>query len=166
MRAADLSTRPEPALRQAWLLRLVLLLVVAGTLVVAAYTYDVGRGAVTMAPELTDYRVPLYVAAGAGVLLVLGGVKVAADLASVVQQSRGDSPEASVLLRRLRVLVWLLAGCLAAGVVTMQVVLSGLDLDMPGVWLLWLVVEAGLVALGGALRERQRRIDDVLVSAR
>jgi len=166
MRAADLSTRPDPAFRQAWLLRLALVLVVAATSVVAVHTYDVARVAVAMAPELADYRVPLYLAAGAGVLLVLVGVTVAADLASAVQQGRGDSPQASVLLRRLRLLVWVLAGCLTAGVVTMEVVLSGLDLDMPIVWLFWLVVEGSLVALARALRARQRRIDDVLVGAR
>lgn len=131
--------------------------VVAGLLGV----HHLGKVSARTAPDLEELRGPLDLAAAGGGALVLIAAVLAwrwSQLATDADRSTDQSVRA---LRHLRLAVAVVGLHLAVCTVGMSAVLDGRGYGMPGLWLLALVVEAGLVALlvASGVAERDARTD-------
>lgn len=137
-------------------LRAALLLVPAVVVAGLLEVHHLGVVSAQTAPDLEPLRSPLDLAAVGGGALVLLTAALAwrsSDLARATDRPTEPSLRA---MRHLRLAVVVLGVYLAVCTVGMSMVLGGRGYGMPGLWLLALLVEAGLVVLLVGLGRTQR----------
>ncbi len=141
-------------MRQTWFLRLLLVLLVAVILAAGGLLYIVSLDLAATYPEVAHLRLPLYGAMLAGLAPVVVAIKAVFDILALIDQGEAFSPCTVTLLRRLRMLVAVMAVYLTLGTVGVWIAL--LPLQSPSILLGWFAGEVILLFLLtlGALFER------------
>ena len=130
--------------RETRLLRFLLVLFLLGLVLGGGLLYALGLESAQAWPELAHLRVPVYLAALVGGVPVVLVVMSVFDFLDAVDRGAAFSLRTVEILRRVRVLVGVLAGYLALGFVGFWV---AADLMHPTLVLLWLAVEGAAVFL-------------------
>ncbi len=120
--------------------------------------HELGLVSASQAPELEGLRLPLDLAAAGGGVLVLVAAALARRRSRLVAATDRPTRAALRALRGVQAAVAVVGLSLAVCTIGMSSVLDRRDLGMPGVWLLALLVEAGLVALLVAAEHEARQV--------
>lgn len=126
------------------ILRCLLVLFLLGLALGCGLLYALGLESARAWPELAHLRLPVYLAALVGCVPVVLVIRSVFEFLDVVDRGAAFSVRTVEILRRVRLLVGVFAGCLALGLVGFWVVS---DLMHPTLVLLWLAVELPAVFL-------------------
>jgi len=124
--------------RETRILRVLLVLFVAGLVLASGLLYIVSLDSAASFPELAHLRLPVYVAVLVGLVPLVFAVKVVFDLLGVVDLGEAFSVRTVQLLRRLRLLFGITVGYLVVGLAGVSVAFGQTH---PGILLGWLAAE-------------------------
>ena len=131
-------------IRETRYLRFLLVLLLFGLVLGCGLLYAFSLEAAQAWPELAHLRLPLYAAVVAGLLPVLMAIRSVFDLLEAVDRSAAVSARTVEILRRLRLLSGVFAGCLGVGSVGFWVATG---LMHPTLVFLWFVAQVAALVL-------------------
>ena len=128
--------------QQTKLLRVLLVMFLAGLVLASGLIYIVSLDLAAVYPELAHLRLPIYVAVLVGLVPVVVAVKVVFDLLRVVDQGEAFSLQTVRLLQRLKVLFGITAAYLVLGLVGVSVAIwVAMGQAHPSILLGWFAAE-------------------------
>ena len=124
------------------LLRVLLVMFVAGLVLASGLLYIVSLDFAQLYPELAHLRLPIFVAVLVGLVPLTVAVKVVFDLLGVVDLGEAFSLQTVLLLRRLKVLFGITAAYLVLGLVGVSVAIwVAMGQTHPSILLGWFAAE-------------------------
>ena len=124
------------------LLRVLLVMFVAGLVLASGLLYIVSLDFAQLYPELAHLRLPIFVAVLVGLVPLTVAVKVVFDLLGIVDLGEAFSLPTVLLLRRLKVLFGITAAYLVLGLVGVSVAIwVGMGQTHPSILLGWFAAE-------------------------
>ena len=124
------------------LLRVLLVMFVAGLVLASGLLYIVSLDFAQLYPELAHLRLPIFVAVLVGLVPLTVAVKVVFDLLGVVDLGEAFSLPTVLLLRRLKVLFGITAAYLVLGLVGVSVAIwVAMGQTHPSILLGWFAAE-------------------------
>jgi len=128
--------------QQTKLLRVLLVMFLAGLVLASGLIYIVSLDLAAVYPELAHLRLPIYVAVLVGLVPVVVAVKVVFDLLRVVDQGEAFSLQTVRLLQRLKVLFGITVAYLVLGLVGVSVAIwVAMGQTHPSILLGWFAAE-------------------------
>ena len=149
-------------IRETRVLRFLLVLLLLGLVLGCGLLYVLSLESAQAWPELAHLRLPVYLAALAGFVPVVLASRSVFDLLEAVDRGAAFSARTVEILRRLRLLGGVVAGCLGLGFVGFWVATG---LMHPTLVFLWFVAEVAALFVVTLVALLERLLERLLVAA-